>query len=290
MNYTIKNDRLAVTISSRGAEMQSVIYQGQEYLWQGDPAYWTDHSPLLFPFVGRFTDGHYTLHGKQYDMNIHGFANCSEFSVKELSDTALTLEMTDTPDTMKIYPFHFILSVTYALADNQISISYQVENLSDGTMYFGIGGHPGFQVPMDEGLSFTDYYLEFAAPHTPARVGHTPTCFLSGIDTDFPLKDGTKLPLAHNMFDDDAIVLKNVADSVTLKSDKGTHSVTVSYPKLPYLGLWHAPKTEAPYICIEPWSSLPSRQDIIEDFQYKCDMVRLDADGIYKNNWSITLQ
>ena len=108
MNYTIKNDRLAVTISSRGAEMQSVIYQGQEYLWQGDPAYWTDHSPLLFPFVGRFTDGHYTLHGKQYDMNIHGFANCSEFSVKELSDTALTLEITDTPDTMKIYPFRHI--------------------------------------------------------------------------------------------------------------------------------------------------------------------------------------
>ncbi len=91
------------------------------------------------------------------------------------------------------------------------------------------------------------------------------------------------------MFDDDAVVLKNVADSVTLKSDKGTHSVTLSYPNLPYLGLWHAPKTEAPYICIEPWSSLPSRQDIVEEFQYKSDLIRLEQDEDYQNDWKITL-
>ena len=91
------------------------------------------------------------------------------------------------------------------------------------------------------------------------------------------------------MFDDDAVVLKNVADSVTLKSDKWTHSVTLSYPNLPYLGLWHAPKTEAPYICIEPWSSLPSRQDIVEEFQYKSDLIRLEQDEDYQNDWKITL-
>lgn len=289
MNYTIKSNSLTVVVSSFGAEMHSIQYQGKEYLWQGDPAYWKEHSPVLFPYVGRFTDGQYIFQGTHYDMTIHGFAKLSEFSLKEISDTTVTLMLTDTPETFEIYPFHFILNVTYTVSDNQILISYQVQNLTDGTMYFGIGGHPGFNVPLEEGLSFTDYYLEFAQAHTPARVGHTPACFLSGIDTDFPLEEGTKLPLAHNMFDDDAIVLKNVANEVILKSDRGTRSVTVSYPDLPYLGLWHAPKTDAPYICIEPWTSLPSRQDIVEDFQFKCDMIRLAEGKAYRNTWCIKI-
>lgn len=290
MNYTIKSNDLSILISSFGAEMQSVQYQGTEYLWQGDPAYWEEHAPVLFPYVGRFTNGQYIYQGTHYDMTIHGFAKRSEFSLKNISDTAVTLTLTDTPETYEIYPFHFVLDVTYAVTGNQIRVSYQVQNLSDGTMYFGIGGHPGFNVPLDEGLAFTDYYLEFARAHVPARVGHTPTCFLSGVDTDFPLEEGIRLPLAHNMFDDDAIVLKNVSDTVTLKSDKGTHFVTVSYPDLPYLGLWHAPKTDAPYICIEPWTSLPSRQDVVEDFQYKCDMIRLADGEMYSNTWFITIK
>lgn len=290
MNYTIKSNDLTVVVSSLGAEMQSVRYQGSEYLWQGDPSYWDEHSPVLFPYVGRFTKGQYIYKGTHYDMTIHGFAKLSEFSLKELSDTTVTLTLTDTPKTYEIYPFHFVLDVTYSVSGTQIGVSYQVQNLTDGTMYFGIGGHPGFNVPLEEGLTFDDYYLEFSRPHTPARVGHTPACFLSGTDTDFPLEDGIRLPLAHDMFDDDAIVLKHVADSVTLKSDKGARSVTVSYPGLPYLGLWHAPKTEAPYICIEPWSSLPSRQDVIEDFQYKCDMIRLADGETYHNTWFITVK
>lgn len=37
-----------------------------------------------------------------------------------------------------------------------------------------------------------------------------------------------------------------------LTSDKGKKSIHVNYPDMPYLGLWHWPKTDAPYICIEP--------------------------------------
>ncbi|MCU6763784.1 Aldose 1-epimerase [uncultured Roseburia sp.] len=289
MEYTIKDNDLSVIISSHGAEMQSVSFQGREYLWQGDEAYWTEHSPVLFPFVGRFTDGHYTLEGKRYPMSIHGFAKLSDFDVIEKSDNSITLQMTDTPATFEKYPFHFIFNVTYTIKDQQIFVSYHVQNLSDQTMYFGIGGHPGFNVPLENGLAFQDYYLEFPLAHTPAKVGHTETCFLSGIDTDYPLENGNKIPLIHSMFDQDAIVLKNVCDCVTLKSDKSEHSVTLCYPDLPYLGLWHAPKTEAPYICIEPWSSLPSRQDIVEEFKYKNDLIRLKQDASYQNDWKIII-
>lgn len=289
MEYTISDGQLSVKISSYGAEMQSIQYNGREYLWQGDPAYWDEHSPVLFPYVGRFTNDEYTFEGKTYPMTIHGFAKLTEFDVLERSDTSITLQITDSAKTYTIYPFHFELRVTYTISDPQILVSYQVQNLTDGTMYFGIGGHPGFNVPLEDGLGFEDYYLEFPMAHTPSRVGHSPSCYLCGNDPVFPLEKGTRLPLRHSLFDDDAIVLKNVADTVTLKSDKSTRSVTVTYPDLPYLGLWHAPKTEAPYICIEPWSTLPSRQDIVEEFKYKSDMIRLAPDDVYRSNWNIRL-
>lgn len=290
MNYRIEKDGLAVCIDDAGAQLTSVCWQDREYLWQGDPAYWSDQSLLLFPYVGRFTEGKYTLDQKEYPMDIHGFAKDSAFSVCASEEGRIVFGLRDNEETLSVYPFHFDLSVTYEINGNTLHVSYDVQNRSEGTMYFGIGGHPGFKVPLEEDLSFEDHYLEFSHPHLPSRVGHTPACFLSGIDTDFPLEHGTVLPLHHEMFDDDAIVLKNVADTVTLKADGSTHSVTMHYPGLPYLGLWHAPRTDAPYICIEPWSSLPSRQDVIEDLACKSDLIRLAADSTYHTGWSMTLR
>ena len=56
---------------------------------------------------------------------------------------------------------------------------------------------------------------------------------------------------------------------------------------MPYIGFWHAVKTDAPYICIEPWSSLPSRQDVVEELSEQPSLVRLPAQEIYRNSWSI---
>ena len=63
MNYTIANDRLTVQISSRGGELQSIIRDGREYLWQADPAFWDEKAPNLFPYIARMTEGKYTLDG-----------------------------------------------------------------------------------------------------------------------------------------------------------------------------------------------------------------------------------
>lgn len=289
MNYQIGNEELTLTISDMGAEMQSIMKDGKEYLWNGDETYWPERAPILFPYVGRFTDGKYLLNGKEYEMDIHGFARHLPYRVVYKEENVITFELCDNEDTYKMYPCHFVLQANYEVKNHKIGITYHVENHSDDTMYFGIGGHPGFALPFDEGLDFSDYYLEFSGACRPARVRHTPACFVSGVSEEFPLENGRSLRLSHDMFDNDAIVLREMADEVTLKSDKGNRKVTVSYPNLPFLGFWHAPKTEAPYICIEPWTSLPSRQDIIEEFRYKSDLVRLAAGGVYENAWSITV-
>lgn len=290
MNYEISNRCMTVKIAATGAEMQSVSKDGVEYLWSGDQKYWPERAPILFPFVGRFTEGKYTLNGKEYCMGIHGFARSLPYRVVEHDRERIVMELEDTEETYESYPYHFVLRVSYELDENQIKIRYQVRNNSDKMMYFGIGGHPGFKAPLEDGLEFSDYYLEFSGKGCPDRVGHTETCFLNGINKEFPLEDGQKIRMRHDMFDDDAIVLQNMPGEVTLKSDKGTRSVTVSYPKMSYLGFWHAPKTEAPYICIEPWTSLPSRQDVVEEFSNKSDLVRLGTGETYCNQWSITIR
>lgn len=290
MDYQLQNKKLTLTVSSSGAEMQSVKKDGREYLWNGDMTYWPDRSPLLFPYVGRFTDGKYKIDGKEYEMEIHGFAKNSEFSLVKQTEDQLVFELCDSEQTYRSYPFHFCLQVIYTLVDQKIEIEYRVRNLSDTTMYFGIGGHPGFRLPFEDRAEFEDYYLEFGGECQPDRVGHTETCFLSGENTRFLLEENRKLRLHHDMFDDDAIVLQYMADSVALKTDKGERKVTLCYPNLPYLGIWHAPKTEAPYVCVEPWTSLPSRQDVVEDFRYKPDLIRLGSQKEYRNGWSMEIE
>lgn len=54
--YVLKNDQLQVTFSTHGAEYISVKRGACEYIWQGDPAYWSGKAPMMFPICGRFFD------------------------------------------------------------------------------------------------------------------------------------------------------------------------------------------------------------------------------------------
>ena len=67
MSHTISNDRLTVQINEKGAELWSIrSADGTEYLWQGDPRYWSDRALNLFPQIGLCTDDRYTVDGKTY--------------------------------------------------------------------------------------------------------------------------------------------------------------------------------------------------------------------------------
>lgn len=56
-----------------------------------------------------------------------------------------------------------------------------------------------------------------------------------------------------------------------------------------YLGVWHKPHTQAPYVCLEPWVSLPSRQDVVEDLAQQSDLVWLEPGRVYENTWTVTV-
>lgn len=290
MLITIENSCLQVTVDTLGAQMMSIrSCEGLEYLWQGDPKYWGDRAPTLFPFIGRLTNNRYQYRRKVYPMEIHGFAAASQFAPVEQTNDRLVLELRSTAVTLKQYPFQFCLKITYQLREKTVEVSYRVSSLSQDTMPFGIGGHPGFRVPLAYGETFDDYTLEFSQACQPDRVGFTPAVYLSGHDEPYPLVEGKCLPLRHDMFDEDAVILENMAREITLRSKVSARAVKVSYPDMPYLGIWHWPKTDAPYVCIEPWTSLPARQDIVEEFTCKSDLIHLAPGRIFDTTWTISV-
>ena len=79
---TIKNDYLQVSVSTLGAELQSVILNGKELIWQGDKNFWRGKAPILFPIAGALKDKQYYLNGVLYDMPFHGFARNNYFKVR----------------------------------------------------------------------------------------------------------------------------------------------------------------------------------------------------------------
>lgn len=290
MLYTIQNPQMRVTIDSLGAQLMSITAaDGTEYLWGGDEAYWRNRAPNLFPYVGRLTEGRCTYGGKSYEMTRHGFANRTQFSALESGADHVTLHMEDSGETRAVYPFAFAFDLVYALSGSTLSVTYRVTNRDGKEMYFGLGAHPGFRVPLEPGKAFTDYRLTFAQPCQPWQVLMNDDYLINGQEAPYPLEGGRSMPLRHDLFDHDAIILKNMDRTVTLSAGEGSRGVTVSYPRMRYLGVWHKPESDAPYVCLEPWLSLPSRHGVVEDLSQQNDLMALCPGETYENRWTVTI-
>ena len=292
MEFTIKSENIKVTVDTLGAHMTHLqAADGTEYLWQGDPAYWAGQAPNLFPVIGRLQDGKYAYEGEEHNMRLHGFAPVSEFKPILIEEDRVVFELRSNVDTYRMYPVHFSYRISYEVYDDTLIITNQAENLDRKVMSFAIGGHPGFRVPIEEGEKFEDYSLSFTNPCTPDRIGFTdPDVLISGINKPMTLEDGKTFHLTHDMFDDDAIIMQNMDKEITLHSSKSDRTLTVSYPKFNYLGLWHMPHMDAPYVCIEPWTSLPGRQNVMEELTQRSDMIHLYPGETYETNWTISIR
>ena len=191
---------------------------------------------------------------------------------------------------MAIYPFNFSLSVTFSLNNNALSVKYEVKNTDSDTLIFSVGGHPAFNVPLDKGCKFEDCYVEFNKRCEAVRVDFSPTCFLTHNDKPYAENGFQRIDLRHDLFDDDAIFLYNVPKEITLASAKTARSVTMSFDGMKYIGLWHAVKTDAPYVCIEPWTSIPATDGIVDDLSTKEEMIHLPAGYTYKNGYTVKIK
>lgn len=290
MIYTIGNQHLTVRISDLGAELHSIkSADGTEYLWQGNPKYWPDRAINLFPICGRVLGQKYTYKGKTYDMSGHGFARTSLFTLAEKAENHIVFQLASNETSLAIYPFDFILRIAYTLEMNNLACRIEVENTGKDLLPFAVGGHPGFNVPLTPGLAFEDYYLEFGEKSSPEKLLLSKTCYSLGKTEPYPLRNGRIIDLRHSLFDNDAIFLRGSPASVTLKSDKDKRSVTLTCHDAYYIGFWHTTKSDAPFVCIEPWRGSPALEGIVDDLMTKPDMTRLPRGESSEFRFDITI-
>ena len=290
MIYSIENKILKATVDTSGAQLQSVYSKATEteYLWQGDPAYWAGRAYNLFPTIGRMYKNTYTYDGNEYSLRCHGIARYRAFQLTDRTATKLTFRLTEDEDSLKEYPFKFEFFIRYELKEATLEISLIVKNTDEKELIFALGGHPGFNVPFGNG-AFEDYYLEFSEKTKVLFHTLSESKFMTGEKLPLPLTEGVRLPLRHELFDNDAAILGKTCREISLKSKADPRYITVKYPDVRYLGVWHTPETDAPFVCIEPWSALPATDGVITDLSAKEDMTRLAPGKTYKTSWSIEI-
>lgn len=277
MIYQIENEILSVQVNDFGAELWSVKSKktGVEYLWQGDSEFWGGRAYNLFPFIGRMPQGYYTYDGNTYTTRSHGLARYFPFTLECQTENTLTFLFTDNEETKKEYPFSFELRVIFTLQGETLTTRYEVTNTDAREMICAFGGHPGINIPFGKG-KFEDYYLDFGTPSTPLRQLLDATdSFMADKAVPFALEDGTKLPLKHDLFDHDAIILQNSTGRVCIRSTKDSRYVAMSYDEYPFIGFWQVKKPDAPYICLEPWGALPGLEGKIVELETKPHMTRV---------------
>ncbi|WP_298733486.1 aldose 1-epimerase family protein [uncultured Chitinophaga sp.] len=285
----LSNERLSITIAEKGAELQSLTRKDLqlEYLWSGDAAFWGKKSPVLFPVVGGLKNNSYTYDGTAYTLGRHGFARDMVFTVAEQTANSIRFLLTDNADTKKVYPFPFHFEVAYTLDDNRLTVTYRVRNTGNEDMFFSVGGHPAFRVPLAAGTSYADYYLQFNREET---AGKWPLSAEGLIERSTqPLLDHTqRLPLKKDLFYADALVLKHLAsDAVTLKSDATPHGLEFHFSGFPYLGIWAA--KDADFVCIEPWCGIADHVDASGQLTEKEGINQLQAGGLFERSWQVVL-
>ncbi|RDX02624.1 aldose 1-epimerase family protein [Listeria kieliensis] len=286
----LENELLLVELTEQGAELTKIYHKktGLDYLWDADQAFWGRHAPILFPTVGRLVDDTYYVDGEAFHLTQHGFARDKAFTVVELVENQVVLELLADDKSKLIYPFSFRLRVTYTLLDDQIRVEYQVENTDKRRIYFSIGAHPAFNVPLTEGTKFEDYYLDFGQKEKldtlllegPYRSGELKALATEKTDT---------LDLDYSLFENDALIFEGLSgNEIAIRSKKHPHFVKVSFPHFPFVGIW-TPGDGAPFLCIEPWFGIADGVGNSVELRDKAGIEQLDPEAIFTSEYRIQL-
>lgn len=285
MITTIKSQELTVSVSASGAELSSIrTVDNAEYLWQAGEV-WNRRAPVLFPFVCNFTSKKYTACGKEYKSpSNHGFARDSVFDVVCSDENSITYKLSQSEATKATYPYDFNLFIIYSVKGNAISVLYSVENTDDKDIYFYIGGHPGFNCPINNEGSFDDWYIEYDKNENIRQTN-------PDIDRDILINE-SRLSLSRELFKYDVILKDNPASkAITLRSEKSKRSVRLEYSDGECIAVWSPYNENATFVCLEPWSSVPAYfDDAFENIEDKPHAVKLESNKKYTFEYKIIIE
>ena len=282
LTTTITNSILTAEIKHTGAELFSLKNNSsKEYIWEGDPAFWGKHSPILFPIVGTLKNNSYQYNGKEYQLSRHGFAREMDFELIDKKENSATFSLKSSNETTKKYPFDFELQLTYTLENKSLKIEYKVINNGMAQMPFSIGAHPAFALRGN----FEDYSLEFE-DEKPLDYFLLDDGLIS--DTTATLQLNKKqLHLNYKLFENDALVFKTISSKSLTILENSNPILKVNYEGFPNLGIW-TPQ-DAPFICIEPWFGYSDTATNFGNLFEKEGIQILDVNAVFNSEFSIII-
>lgn len=110
-------------------------------------------APILMP-ANRTYLGKFVFEGKEYTLplneprfncNLHGSVLFEAFETVAVSESSVTVRLTDTE--ARSYPFPFEMTVTYTVTEKGLKSEYTVENIGDGNMPMTFCTHTTFVEP-----------------------------------------------------------------------------------------------------------------------------------------------
>ena len=254
MKDYLSNGIIEIEVSRLGAELQSLrkVSSPQEYLWQGDSAFWGRRAPILFPIVGKVWDDTAHIDGATYELHQHGFARDMEFRLVVEEDRHLGYELHADEHSLQLFPRDFTLRIDYRLLRNVLTVEWRIDNNDTRLLPFQIGAHPAFNYPHYHADDDVHGFFSFDAA-SPLVSSAVEGGFANGDTFEVPLGDGDLLPLTNDTFACDTILeATGRIHRVTLHDREQRPYVTILH-KMPVTALWSPCGGRAPFVCIEPW-------------------------------------
>ncbi len=291
MQINLKFGEFKGIVDTHGAELVSFRDKNEkEYIWCGDPAFWSGRNPNLFPVVGNLKNSKLTINGQEYEMGRHGFARNSEFSIAEQGEDYVVFELNESEDTLARYPFQFKFQVIHRLEENGFSTEYKVFNTGDEVLPYCVGAHTAFNCPMEEGEKFEDYQLVFDEKEdAPTHLLTSAGLFQNG-DTEPMLHNGI-LPLDYSVYARlDTVVFRGLkSNGVSLKHKETGRGVHMEFEQFPMIAFWTKGSASAPYICLEPWHGCAAYENESGDILDKPHVICLQPGESKSLKYTVTI-
>ena len=267
MEYYLKSNELEVTISTLGAEMISVKYYSKERLWQNDNNTWSGHAPVLFPIAGKIK---VKIDGITYPLLQHGFARRREFEFVSRSDNKITFKLSSDEETLKLFPYHFDLYISYEINDSEIKLIYEVKNTGNNTMYYSLGTHTSFS--LDETID--NYNVVFDSDKE--LINHLNDRDPSLTGDTIKMSDEGILDLSTEYIENaKTVIFKNLKSTcATLIHKSGRKIASIEYDGFPYILFWHP--LDSKMVCMEPWHNILDYKDDDREFKDKDGIIKLE--------------
>lgn len=257
--------------------LREVLYQ-HPFFWDAQSERTRGGYPFLFPICGRLerdgAAGAYLYDGQVYQMKNHGFSMRMPWRVVEAQTDALTVTLNETPETLRVYPFRFAVTLRIQVGPGRLVIEQSYANAGPAPMPYYAGFHPYYLTPpvaagkdrvqldykaraqLCYNARLTDLTGRAEAPALPRSI--------TAPDLNERLTEvapGTDVVLAYP----DGILLHTLAEGV---EDPALFPLVQLYTM-----------DDRPFFCVEPWMGFPNAMNTIKGCRWlapgQCEHGRL---------------